>query len=190
MDEALSLPSEKAVRLAVRTQQILAHESGVANMVDPAGGSYAIESLTDRIEAEANALIREVDRRGGMLKAIESGWVQRQIADSAYRDQVELERGERIVVGVNAYAEESRSIPTPKTNPKLAAERARVLRTFRASRDRRAVTRILGRLEDDARGDENVVPAIIDAVQAKATLGEISDVFRTVFGVHRSRQEV
>jgi len=92
MDEALSLPSEKAVRLAVRTQQILAHESGVANTADPVGGSYAIESLTDRIEAEASALIREVDRRGGMLKAIESGWVQRQVSDSAYRDQVELER--------------------------------------------------------------------------------------------------
>jgi methylmalonyl-CoA mutase N-terminal domain/subunit len=190
MDEALSLPSEKAVRLAVRTQQILAHESGVANTADPVGGSYAIESLTDRIEAEASALIREVDRRGGMLKAIESGWVQRQVSDSAYRDQVELERGERIVVGVNAYEEEAGSVPTPKMNPKLAGDRARSLRTFRASRDGRAVTRILGRLEDVARGDENVVPAIIDAVQAKATLGEISDVFRTVFGVHRSRQEI
>jgi methylmalonyl-CoA mutase N-terminal domain/subunit len=125
-----------------------------------------------------------------MLKAIESGWVQRQISDSAYRDQVELERGERVVVGVNAYEEEARSVPIPKTNPKLAGERARALRTFRASRDGRAVTRILGRLEDVARRDENVVPAVIDAVQAKATLGEISDVFRTVFGVHRSRQEV
>ena len=190
MDEALSLPSEKAVRLAVRTQQILAHESGVANTVDPAGGSYAIESLTDRIEAEASALIRDVDRRGGMLKAIESGWVQRQISDSAYRDQVELERGERVVVGVNAYEEEAGSVPMPKTNPKLASDRARALRTFRASRDGRAVTRILGRLEDVARDDENVVPAIIDAVQAKATLGEISDVFRTVFGAYRSRQEI
>ncbi|HWM51311.1 MAG TPA: methylmalonyl-CoA mutase family protein, partial [Thermoplasmata archaeon] len=190
MDEALSLPSEKAVRLAVRTQQILAHESGVANTVDPAGGSYAIESLTDRIEAEASELIRGVDRRGGMLKAIESGWVQRQISDSAYRDQVELERGERVVVGVNAYEEEAGSVPMPKTNPKLASDRARALRTFRASRDGRAVTRILGRLEDVARGDENVVPAIIDAVQAKATLGEISDVFRTVFGAYRSRQEI
>jgi methylmalonyl-CoA mutase N-terminal domain/subunit len=103
---------------------------------------------------------------------------------------VELERGERIVVGVNAYEERAGSIPTPKTNPKLATERARALRTFRASRDGRAVTRILGRLEDVARGEENVVPAIIEAVQAKATLGEISDVFRTVFGAHRSRQEI
>jgi methylmalonyl-CoA mutase N-terminal domain/subunit len=190
MDEALSLPSEKAVRLAVRTQQILAHESGVANTIDPAGGSYTIESLTDRIEAEASDLIRDVDRRGGMLKAIESGWVQRQISDSAYRDQVELERGERIVVGVNAYEEEAGTVRIPKTNPKLASDRARAIRTFRASRDGRAVTRILGRLEDVARGEENVVPAIIEAVQAKATLGEISDVFRTVFGAHRSRQEI
>src|SRR5207244_7623747 len=94
MDEALSLPSEKAVRLALRTQQILAHESGVANTVDPAGGSFVIESLTDRLESEAAALIRQVDRRGGMLKAIDSGWVQGQVADSAYRYQMELERGE------------------------------------------------------------------------------------------------
>src|SRR5207247_2228816 len=100
MDEALSLPSEKAVRVALRTQQLLAHESGVANTVDPVGGSFTIESLTDRLEAEATALIRETDRRGGMLKAIETGWVQRQIADSAYRVQVELERGERTGVAV------------------------------------------------------------------------------------------
>jgi methylmalonyl-CoA mutase N-terminal domain/subunit len=190
MDEALSLPSEKAVRLALRTQQILAHESGVANTIDPAGGSFVIESLTDRLEADAQALIRDVDRRGGMLKAIESGWVQRQVADSAYRYQMELERGDRTVVGVNAFLEAGERIPIPKTNPKPAAERVRVLRTFRASRDRRAVTRNLGKLEDVARGKANVVPAVVDAVRAKATLGEISDVFRTVFGTYRPRQEV
>src|SRR5437899_591704 len=105
MDEALSLPSERAVRLALRTQQILAHESGVANTVDPTAGSFAIESLTDRIESQASELIREVARRGGMRKAIETGWVQRQIADSAYRFQMELEKGERTVVGVNAFVE-------------------------------------------------------------------------------------
>src|SRR5207237_9320022 len=105
MDEALSLPSEKAVRLALRTQQILAHESGVANTVDPAGGSAVVESLTDRLEAEAAALIREVDRRGGMRKAIESGWVQLQGADSAYRYQVELEPGDRPVVGGQEFLE-------------------------------------------------------------------------------------
>src|SRR5437762_957146 len=190
MDEALSLPSEKAVRLALRTQQILAHESGVVNTVDPAGGSAVVESLTDRLEAEAAALIREVDRRGGMRKAIESGWVQLQVADSAYRYQVELERGERTVVGVNAFVEEGERIPIPKTNPKLAAERVRTLRQFREGRDPKAAKRHLGRLEDVARKDENVMPAIIEAVQAKATLGEISDVLRTVFGTYRPRQEV
>src|SRR5207253_10427496 len=106
MDEALSLPSERAVRLALRTQQILAHESGVANTVDPAGGSFVIESLTDRLESEAAALIRQVDRHGGMLNAIDAGWVQGQVAGAACRDQMELERGERSVVGLDPHAEE------------------------------------------------------------------------------------
>ena len=190
MDEALSLPSEKAVRLALRTQQILAHESGVANTVDPAGGSFVIESLTDRLEADADDLIREVDRHGGMLKAIESGWVQRQVADSAYRYQMELERGERTVVGVNAYTEEGIAVPVSKTNPKLAAERARALQAFRGRRDRKAVDRNLGRLEEVARGEENMIPAILESVRAHATLGEISDLLRSVFGTYRPRQEV
>src|SRR5438309_4847412 len=190
MDEALSLPSEKAVRLALRTQQILAHESGVANTVDPAGGSFVIESLTDRLELEAAALIREVDRHGGMLKAVESGWVQSQFADSAYRYQMELERGERTVVGVNAYTEEGEKIPVAKTNPKLAADRGRALDGFRKSRDRKAVARSLGRPEDIARGNENTMPAVLEAVRAKSTLGEISDVLRSAFGTYRPRQDV
>src|SRR5207249_3578757 len=140
-------------------------------------------------EAEAAALIREVDRRGGMRKAIESGWVQLQVADSAYRYQVELERGERTVVGVNAFLEEGERIPIPKTNPKLAAERARTLRQFRGGRDPKAAKRHLGRLEDVARREENVMPALIEAVKTKATLGELSDVLRTVFGTYRPRQE-
>src|SRR3989442_8268407 len=119
MDEALSLLSEKAVGVALRTQQILAHESGVANTVDPVGGSFAIESLTDRLESEAVGLIRETDRRGGMLKAIETGWVQRQIADSAYRVQVELERGERTIGGGKAYAESEEPVRLPKTDPRV-----------------------------------------------------------------------
>src|SRR2546427_2213553 len=190
MDEALSLPSEKAVRVALRTQQLLAHESGVANTVDPVGGSFTIESLTDRLELEAAALIREVDRHGGMLKAVESGWVQSQIADSAYRYQMELERGERTVVGVNAYTEESEKIPVAKTNPKLAADRARALKTFRGRRDAKAATRSLRRLEDIARGNENTMPAVLEAVRAKATLGESSDGLRSAFGTYRPRQDV
>src|SRR2546426_44429 len=188
MDEALSLPSEKAVRVAVRTQQILAHESGVANTVDPVGGSFAIESLTDRLESEAVGLIRETDRRGGMLKAIETGWVQRQIADSAYRVQVELERGERTVVGVNAYAEGDERVPVTKTDPRLEPERIRQVRAFRANRRQGEVDSHLHRLEDDARSDANLVPAILDSVRAHATLGEISDVLRVVFGPYKPKQ--
>ena len=190
MDEALSLPSEKAVRIALRTQQLLAHESGVANTVDSVGGSFTIESLTDRLEAEAADLIRETDRRGGMLKAIETGWVQRQIADSAYRVQVELERGERTIVGVNAYVEGDERVPVQKTDPRLEPERVRQVRAFRAKRNQGEVDSHLHRLEDEARSDGNLVPAILDSVRAKATLGEISDVLRTVFGMHKPRQEV
>ena len=171
MDEALSLPSERAVRLSLRTQQLLAHESGVANTVDPAGGSYVIESLTDQLEAEAAALIRDVDRRGGMRKGIESGWVQRQIADSAYRFQMELEKGER-------------------TDPKLEVEQVRRLKAFRASRDANAVDRALHRLEAASQTDANLVPEILSAVKARATLGEISDVLRAAFGTYRERQDV
>ncbi len=190
MDEALSLPSEKAVRLALRTQQILAHESGVANTIDPATGSFVIESLTDRLESEASDLIREVDRRGGMRKAIESGWVQRQIADSAYRFQTELERGERTVVGVNAYVEGSGSVPLYRADPKLEAEQVRRLRAFRKARNAKAVDRALRELERAARSKSNLMPAILSAVRGKATLGEISDVLRSSFGTYRERQEV
>src|SRR5438128_908162 len=190
MDEALSLPSEKAVRVALRTQQLLAHESGVANTVDPVGGSFTIESLTDRLEAEAADLIRETDRRGGMLKAIETGWVQRQIADSADRVQVELERGERTIVGVNAYVEGEERVPLPKPDPRLEPERVRRVRAFRAKRSPGEVDSHLHRLEDEARSDGNLMPAILDSVRAKATLGEISDVLRAVFGTYKPRQEV
>src|SRR6266566_423338 len=190
MDEALSLPSEKAVRVALRTQQILAHESGVANTIDPAAGAFVIESLTDRLESEASDLIREVHRRGGMRKAIESGWVQRQIADSAYRFQTELERSERTVVGVNAYVEGGGSVPLYRADPKLEAEQVRRLRAFRKARNAKAVDRALRELERAARSKSNLMPAILYAVRGNATLGEISDVLRSSFGTYRERQEV
>jgi len=190
MDEALALPSEKAVRLAIRTQQILAHESGVANTVDPAGGSAYLEDLTDRMESEVESLLREIDRRGGMRKAIEAGWVQRQIAESAYRYQMDLERGERIVVGVNAFVEETESIPVARLDPKLEAAQARRLKAFRAGRQAAPARRALRRLEEAARSEGNMMPSILEAVRAKATLGEISDVLRSVFGTYRPRQEV
>src|SRR2546428_350231 len=190
MAEALPLPSEKAVRVALRTQQLLAHESGVANTVDPVGGSFTIESLTDRLEAEAADLIRETDRRGGMLKAIETGWVPRQIADSADRGQVELERGERAVVGGSAYVGGGGRGAGRETGPRPGPERIRQVRAFRAKRSQGEVDSHLHRLEDEARSDGNLMPAILDSVRAKATLGEISDVLRTVFGTHKPRQEV
>ncbi len=190
MDEALSLPSERAVRLALRTQQILAHESGVANTVDPTAGSFAIESLTDRIESQASELIREVDRRGGMRKAIETGWVQRQIADSAYRFQMELEKGERTVVGVNAFVEGADRMPIHAPDPKLEATQVRRIKGFRRDRDPKAVHRAQDRLDAAARSSENLVPAILASVRANATLGEISDVLRSAFGTYRERQEV
>ncbi|MCI4371963.1 MAG: methylmalonyl-CoA mutase family protein, partial [Thermoplasmata archaeon] len=190
MDEALSLPSEKAVRLALRTQQILAHESGVANTVDPAAGSFTIESLTDRLESEASGLIRELDRRGGMRKAIESGWVQRQIADSAYRYQVELERGERTVVGVNAFVESGKGLPGTRTHPAAERDQIRRLTAFRKGCDAKGVDRAIGRLTREAESDSNLMPAIVSAVKTGATLGEISDGLRSVFGTYKPRQEV
>src|SRR5438309_11106285 len=190
MDEALSLPSERAVRLALRTQQILANESGVANTVDPTAGSFTIESLTDRLEADAAALIRDVDRRGGIRKGIESGWVQRQIADSAYRFQMELEKGERTIVGVNDYAEGDANVPVQRPDPKLEAEQVRRLKAFRASRDANAVDRALHRLEAASQTNANLVPEILSAVKASATIGEISDVLRAAFGTYRERQDV
>ena len=190
MDEALSLPSERAVRLALRTQQILAQESGVANTVDPVGGSFHVEALTEQLESEASALIREVDRRGGMGKAIESGWVQRQVAESAYRFQLELERGERTVIGVNAYVEGSEPIPIQRSDPKLEGSHVRGLKAFRVARNAKTTERAIRRLEEAAHAHVNLVPPILAAVQARSTLGEVSDVLRSVFGTYKPRQEV
>ena len=188
LDEALALPSEKAVRLAVRTQQILAHESGVANTVDPVGGAYFVEDLADRLEAESRKLLAEIDRRGGMLKAIEAGWVQRQIADSAYRFQLALERGERVVVGVNAFVEGESRVPTYRPDVRLEARRRNEVAAFRAHRDGPRVKRALGAVEEVARGGDNLMPSILEALKVGATLGEISDVLRDVFGVYRARE--
>ena len=189
MDEALSLPSEKAVRLALRTQQILAHESGVANAVDPAGGSYVLEALTDRLEAEAEKLLAEVARRGGMLRAIETGWVQREIADAAYRFQLELERGERVVVGVNAFQEGSGKVPAMRRDPKAETKQVARVKAFREGRDAWKAGRAVQDVAKAAAAEENVMPAILEAVKAGATLGEISDILREVFGVYRPRHD-
>jgi methylmalonyl-CoA mutase N-terminal domain/subunit len=186
-DEALSLPTEKSVRTALRTQQILAHESGAADTIDPLAGSYYVEHLTDQIEEEAFELLREVDDRGGMRKAIENQWVQGQIQDVAFERQREIEAGERIIVGVNEYQvedEEKHEDIEEISEAEQRRQRER-LQELRDERDQEAVDEALDALHDAAAGDENVMPYIVDAVKAYATTGEICDTLRDVFGEYQ-----
>jgi len=182
MDEALGLPTEKAVRTAVRTQQILAEESGVADTADPLGGSWYLEWLTGRLEAAARETFAEIDRRGGMIRCIETGWVQERIHESAYRFQQAVESGDRIVVGVNRYQVTEPAPEIFEMDPELEAAQRKRLAAVKAERDGKAVEGTLAVLDRTARGDGNLVPPIVDAVRARATLGEISDVLRKVFG--------
>jgi methylmalonyl-CoA mutase N-terminal domain/subunit len=183
MDEALALPSEQAVRIALRTQQVLAFESGVADTADPLGGSYAVERLTKDIEDEALAYIAKIDGMGGSIHAIE--FMQREIQDAAYRYQMEVESKARIVVGVNAFVTDEPPVSDLfRVDPEVGPALARRLERLRAERDGDRVRSALDRLERAARGRENVVPMILDGVVARATLGEICDRLRSVFGVH------
>ncbi len=186
MDETLALPTEEAVTVALRTQQIIAEESGVVNSIDPFGGSYVMESLTDRIEREALGYIQKIDEMGGIIKAIETGFPQKEIADAAYKYQRELDAGLKTIVGVNKYStDEEISIPTLKIEDKVEAHQSRKLRELKESRDNKAVK---ARLEDiliASRSGENLMPFIIEAVREYATLGEISDIFREAYGVYR-----
>jgi methylmalonyl-CoA mutase N-terminal domain/subunit len=185
-DEALALPTEESVRTALRTQQILAHESGAADTIDPLAGSYYVESLTDEIEAEAFDILREVDDRGGMREAIEAQWVQRQIQDTAFDRQQEIESGERIIVGVNEYeVEEDPQVDLEEvTEAEQRAQRERV-RSIREERDEEAVEAALAALEEAAAGEANLMPHIVEAVKAYATVGEVCDVFREEFGEYQ-----
>ncbi len=187
-DEALGLPSEPAALLALRTQQVLAHESGVADVADPLAGSYLVEALTADLEARARELMRQVEALGGTLAAIERGWVQDQIHRSAYQWQREVESGQRVVVGVNRYVEGEALSPSFRHDPK-ERQRAEFLATWRAERDRRLVERALGRLEKEARGTTNLMPGILAAQVAGATLGEVCDTLRLVFGTYRPAGE-
>jgi methylmalonyl-CoA mutase N-terminal domain/subunit len=188
-DEALALPTEGSVKLALRTQQILAHESGLADVVDPLAGSYYVESLTSEIEAAARALIEEVDRRGGMVAAITSGWVQQQIADAAWAQQQHVEAGARVVVGVNRYVEDAPwRVDIHRHVEEVAEQQIAALAALRAGRDGTRVKTALARVERAAAGDANLLPPLIDAVTAYATVGEICDVLRGVFGEHRVAQ--
>ncbi len=187
-DEALALPSEESVMVALRTQQILAHESGVADSVDPLGGSYLIESLTDRIEAEAMDYIREIDRLGGAVAAIEKGFIQKEIEDSAYRHQKMVEDGTRTVVGVNEFVTgEHRVPPLLEVDPEVEERQRRNLAAVKARRDAEAVRARLEALRRAAREPgAPLMPAIIEAVREYATLGEICGVLREVFGEYRA----
>jgi len=183
MDEALALPSEKAVTIALRTQQIIAHESGAPNTIDPLAGSFYVEEFTNRMEAEANAYFRQVEALGGVVRGIEAGFFQREIAEAAFRYQMEIDNRERVVVGVNAYlADEPVEIPILEMDPEGYERQVARLNRVRAERDNAAVEKALRELEDAARGDVNLMPPIIEAVRAYATLGEIMGVFRKVFG--------
>jgi methylmalonyl-CoA mutase, N-terminal domain len=191
MDEALALPSEKAVTIALRTQQIIAEESGVTNTVDPLGGSYAVEALTDRMERECLEYFRRIDERGGVIAAIRDGFFQREIADAAYRYQREIDAGERRIVGVNSYAVPAPlEIPILRMDPEGEARHLERLRRVRATRDAELVRLRLAELRAAAGGEANLMPAILACVHAYATLGEMCDVLRAVFGVHQETMVV
>ncbi len=188
LDEALWLPTEESVRIALRTQQIIAHESGVANTVDPLAGSYVVEYLTNEIERQAQAYIEKIDAMGGVLVAIERGYIQQEIADAAYRYQQAVEKGERIVVGVNAYQidEEARRLKRLLVDPAVEARQRERLAALRARRDSERVSAMLARVEAAARApDEMLMPLFIAAVEADCTLGEICGVLRRVWGEYR-----
>ena len=189
LDEALGLPSEKAARVALRTQQIIAEEAGIPNTIDPLAGSYTIETMTQELVAKAESLIGDIDSKGGMLSCIEEGWVQSQIMDSAYKYQKEVESGERIIVGVNEYLEEEKTEPEEITRvqDKSIKDQIRRLRNLREKRG--DVSQYLDILEQKASVDnENLMPSIINAVNAKVTIGEICNSLRKVWGEYRPKE--
>jgi methylmalonyl-CoA mutase, N-terminal domain len=183
-DEALGLPTEDAARLALRTQQVIAAESGVVNTVDPLGGAWTVEELTNRLEADARALLERIEAAGGTLAAIEQGLIQREIQESAYRAQQRIDTGEDIVVGVNRFTSDGAPIDVLRIDPEIERRQVDRLRAIRAARDAAACQAALAAVTSAARGRENLVPPIVRAVESRATLGEISDAMRAVFGEH------
>ena len=185
-DEALALPTEQSARIALRTQQILAHESGVPDVADPLGGSYYIEALTDKLESEAEALFTRINQLGGTLKAIESGWVQQQIQSAAYAWQRKVDCNETIVVGVNKFQSEEQSTPKiERLNPDLERRQIEQLHALRQRRNPQPWQDALHQLQNAARSEENLMPHIVKAVESLATVGEIADTLRSVFGEYR-----
>ena len=188
MDEALGLPSDRASKIALRTQQVILEESGVTDTIDPLGGSFYIESLTDELEARATKLMEEIDEMGGMVAAIDAGYPQREIERAAYEYQKSLEREDSKVVGVNSYIEETESdADVFSIDPGLEADQVAALKTRREDRDNTKTTSILQSLTEKAAGDENLFPDILDAVKTRATIGEICDSLAAVFGRYRDQ---
>ena len=190
LDETFALPTEEAVTIALRTQQIIAEESGVTNTIDPLAGSYFVEWMTDRVEEEAMGYIQKIDDFGGMVEAVERGYPQREIAASAYRLQRQVESGEKTVVGVNKYEQDEQpDIPTLRVDQSIQKEQLESLAKVKAERDDTAVSGALAAIADACRSDRNVMPTIIDAAKAYCTEQEICDVFRDVYGQHQDRPE-
>jgi methylmalonyl-CoA mutase N-terminal domain/subunit len=191
MDEALALPTQDAARVALRTQQVIAYESGVADTADPLAGSYAIEQLTDEIENRANEYLKKIDAMGGMLRAIETGYVQREIQESAYKYQRAIETKEEIVVGVNKFqVDEEQPIHTLRIDPSLENAQVERLLELRGRRNAERVERALDNLQQAALGEENLLPHILECVEAYATVGEISNRLRGVWGEYRETSTV
>ncbi|MEP7287145.1 MAG: methylmalonyl-CoA mutase family protein [Chloroflexota bacterium] len=186
MDEALALPTESAVQVALRTQQIIGFESGVADTVDPLAGSYFVETLTDQVEAQAKAYIAKIDAMGGALRAVETGYIQREIQEAAYQYQQAIEHGDQIIVGVNKFTVDGETpIETLRVDPKIEQQQVASLAALRQSRDNGKVSEILTRIEQAARGTDTLMPLFVEAVEREATLGEICHVLRRVFGEYR-----
>jgi len=185
-DEALALPTEESARIALRTQQVIASESGVVNTVDPLGGSFVVEEMTNKIERDARALLDRIEAVGGTLAAIEQGLIQREIQESAYRAQQEIDGGARVVVGVNRFtSDEETPIEVMRIDPEIERQQIERIRAVRAARAAGEWRVALDSVATAARGSDNLVPHIIRAVEARATVGEISDTLRGVFGEHR-----
>jgi methylmalonyl-CoA mutase N-terminal domain/subunit len=189
-DEAYALPSEDSVRIALRTQQLVAYESGVADMIDPLGGSYAVEAFTNDIESKAMEYIEKIDAMGGAIKAIESGFIQQEIAESAYQYQKEIESKKRIIVGVNQFQIEEEPLKDIlRIRPEVERYQREKLARVKKERDQGKVKETLATLKKAAQGTENLVPPILEAVKVYATLGETSDTLREVFGEYRERYD-
>jgi methylmalonyl-CoA mutase N-terminal domain/subunit len=185
-DEALSIPNEEAVKIALRTQQILALETGVTRTIDPLAGSYFIEYLTNEIESKARMLVEEIEKMGGMLKAVETNFVQMDITRAAHQNQIEVDNGKRKVVGVNCFeeAEETISFELMRVSPELEKKQIERLNKVRSQRSEETTQRALQKLEEEARQGKNTIEATVEALQAQATVGEIGALYRRVFGIY------